>query len=392
MILGLLLAFFQPAQAGDFIASVGAEQTLGPGGGWVRVFPDAQSDGWHFLWAAGGDYSLLPMSADLEVEDFDRRNLTGQTDLVDHAITRCPSGGYLHVASANKESHNDSAYAFRYDDDFNLVASASLEEAESSRYHNDLPVLCSPLLDATAFMGTNHGSMYLSLIAEDATQADLIELPASLPKTEGGSFWMDPVSEEIVVIGKSGEGSRFKVVGLDADYQVAWSSEFEPISDSSLRPYWPQALLKVKDHFLLAFMARNDQDGWNSDWGNVFLAVLDSEFNHLETTPISNYSPPEGAQRPGLVRRGSKVLLTVDRNVQPQLFEIQLVPEAFGLEGSDETGGEWDTAAEGGSDGKDGGCGCESAPGPQAGLWLASMLGMLTFRRRPTRESVSLHR
>jgi MYXO-CTERM domain-containing protein len=381
MILILILAFSQPVQAGDFIASVGAEKTLGPGGGWVRVFPDAQSDGWHFLWAAGGDYSLLPMSADLEVEDFDRRSLTGRTDLIDHAITRCPSGGYLHVASANQQSHNDSAYAFRYDDDFNLLASAVLEEQEPARLHNDLPVLCTPSLMATAFMGANFGGMYLSLIAEDASQQELIELPASVPKTEGGSFWVDPESGEIVVIGKSGQGSSFQLVGLDTDYQVAWSSEFQPLSDSSLRPYWPQALLKVKDHFLLAFMARNDQDGWESDWGNVFLAVLDSEFNHLETTPISNYSPPEGAQRPGLVRRGTQVLLTVDRNVQPQLFEIQLKPEAFGLGEGDETGGQWDTG-DGPTEEPPGGCGCSVSPAPKDAVGLFALFGGLLIRRR----------
>jgi uncharacterized protein (TIGR03382 family) len=381
MILSLFLSLLPPAQASDYIASVGEEITLGPGGGWVRVFPDANSDGWHFLWAAGGDYSLLSMTADFQVEDFNRRNLTGRTDLIDHAITRCPSGGYLHVASANQQGPNDSAYAFRYDEDFNVTASGVLEEVESTRLHNDLPVLCSPLVNATAFMGTNFGSMYLSLIAEDATQTDLIELPAAVPKTEGGSLYVNPDNGEIVVVGKHGEGSGFDLVGLDSEYQVAWSRNFEPLSDRNLRPYWPQALLKIKDHFLLAFMARNDNDGWESDWGNIYLAVLDADFNHLESTQISNYTPPEGAQRPALVRRGTQVLLTVDRNVQPQLFEIQLEPEPFGLGEADETGGQWDTAQDGGGD-KEGGCGCSGSSSPAGTLALLPIFGLLWTRRR----------
>lgn len=390
MIFSLFLVLFQPAQASDYIASVGEEITLGPGGGWLRLFPDTTGDGWHFLWAAGGEYSLLPMTADFEVEDFDRRNLTGRTDLIDHAITRCPSGGYLHVASANQQSHNDSAYAFRYDADFNVIASAVLEEIEPARLHNDLPVLCSPLLKATAFMGANFGGMYLSIIAEDATQADLIELPAFVPKTEGGSLYMNPDNGEIVVIGKHREGSEFNVVGLDSDYEVSWSHSFEPLAGQDLRPYWPQALLKVKDHFLLAFMARNDNDGWESDWGNIYLAVLDADFNHLETTQISDYTPPSGAQRPALVRRGTQVLLTVDRNVQPQLFEIQLKAEAFGLGEEDETGGQWETGAgdTGAGDGeKDaGGCACSGIPARQGAVGrfvlLGALLGGLLIRRR----------
>jgi hypothetical protein len=377
----LLLALAQPALASDYIANVGEEVTVGPGGGWVRLFPDNDSGGWNFLWAAGGGYLLLPMSADLQVEDLGRKELTGRDDLVDHAITRCPSGGFLHVASANKESFNDSAYAFRYDDDFNLTASGTLEEAEPDRFHNDLPVVCSPLLNATVFMGSGHGAPSLSIVAEDMSQAELIPLPGDVPSTEGGSLRMDSESGELVVVGHTGQS--FTIVGLNSDQEVLWKTAFEPFTDNQLRPYWPQALMKVKEHFLLAFMARNESEGWTSDWGNVYLAVLDSEYAHLETVQISQYSAPEGAMRPGLARRGTQVLLTVDRNVQPQVFEIQLVAEAFGLTGEEDTGEGWDTSSggDGGAD-EDTGCGCIHSGPSKLGAWPLMLLVLGVFGGR----------
>ena len=43
-------------------------------------------------------------------------------------------------------------------------------EAEPNRFHNDLPSLCTPELDATAFIASNHGATSLSVIVRDATQ------------------------------------------------------------------------------------------------------------------------------------------------------------------------------------------------------------------------------
>ena len=381
-----------PAAAYDFIDSVGEEVELGPAGGWVRLFPDEANNGWHFLWAAGGDFVRLPMTLDFQVEDRNRKSLAGRTDLVDHAITRCPSGGYLHVASANVESFNDSAYAFRYDDDFNLIASGTLEEAEPARRHNDLPVICTPELMATAFIGGNHRSTSLSIVSEDATQADLIDLPGDVPRTEGGSLRIDPDSGELIVIGRGGMNRSLEVAGLDSDYNVLWKESFQPLSDSSLKPYWPQALLKVKDHYILAFMGRDESAGWGSDWGNVFLAILDSDYQHLETIPVSNYSPPEGAQRPGLARRGTQLLLTMDRNVQPVLFEIRLNADAFGIEGGQEdTSGGWDTSSsgggtgdgDGGGEGSGEGCSCGTVSGRTVS-WLPLMFAVFLRRRRST--------
>ena len=383
-----LFSFSAPAAASDYVEAIAEEIEVGPAGGWVRLFRDQATDGWHFLWAAGGDYIRLPMTADLEVNDLGRSNLTGRTDLVDHAITACPGGGYLHVASANKESFNDSAYAFRYDSDFNLLAEGTLEEAEPNRFHNDLPIVCSPDLDATAFIASNHGATSLSVISAQATQKELIELSNEVPRTEGGSLRMDPDSGELIVVGKSFSGREFEVVALDSQMDVVWKKSFQPLSDTSLRPYWPQSLMKVNDHFLLAFMARDDNAGFSSDWGNAYLAILDSEYEHLDTAQISFYDPPEGGQRPALARKGDQLLLTMDRNVQPVLFRIRLNAEALGLEASEDTGGWWDTSGggqdtAGGEDAGKTGCGCSTSPPLNGrGLWWLGLTALVWTRRR----------
>ena len=393
-VLGILgAAGFSSAEASNYVDAVAEEIEVGPAGGWVRLFRDEATDGWHFLWAAGGDYIRLPMTAGLEVNDMGRTQLTGRTDLVDHAITACPGGGYLHVASANKESFNDSAYAFRYDSDFNLLAAGTLEEAEPNRFHNDLPILCTPELDATAFIASNHGATSLSVIGADATQESLHTLSNEVPRTEGGSLRMDPETGEVIVVGKSHSGKEFEVVALDANFEVTWKKSFRPLTDAALRPYWPQALMKINDHFLLAFMARDDNAGFSSDWGNAYLAVLDAEYEHLETIQISFYEPPEGGQRPGIARKGDQLLLTMDRNVQPVVFPIRLNAEAFGIEATEDTGGWWDTSASGGSGNGDEtageGCSCASKAEPASTAWWG--VGLAAFglvRRRSARRGV----
>ena len=66
----LLLSTLALALDSTHIVSVGEEITPDFAGSWVRLFPNASDPGsWHFLFGAGGDYNLLPMTADLEVRD-----------------------------------------------------------------------------------------------------------------------------------------------------------------------------------------------------------------------------------------------------------------------------------------------------------------------------------
>ena len=148
----LLVAFLLApiALAGDPIVSVGTEVVMPLGGGWARAFP--ADEGWNLLFAAGGDYNVLPMTDALTINDRDRRGIIGRTDLKDHAIARCPDGSFLHVGSANLHVDNDSAYADRLDESFNRVASGTVEEGNSARQHNDPALICAPVGEGVMYM------------------------------------------------------------------------------------------------------------------------------------------------------------------------------------------------------------------------------------------------
>ena len=64
------LLFSDPALGGTYISSYQSPIQLPMTGGWPRAFPDPDSDGYHFLWAQGGNFSLVPMSSSLWAQDF----------------------------------------------------------------------------------------------------------------------------------------------------------------------------------------------------------------------------------------------------------------------------------------------------------------------------------
>jgi hypothetical protein len=163
---------------------------------------------------------------------------------------------------------------------------------------------------------------------------------------------------------------------IDSDWNVTDTTTIT-LLDPNLRAYWAQAVLRVGDHYILAFMARDEADGFGSDFGNVWLAVLNFELGLEHVQRISNYDPSSGAMRPGLARKGDQLLVTVDRDVQPRIFSIDLNSVAFGFDLNGDTGGLWDT----GGDSDTEGCGC-SAVSPRVNyLWVA-LLSLVSVRRR----------
>jgi len=358
----------------DFFDDIGEEVSTGLGGGWLRVFPNTSGEGWHLLWAAGGGYSLLPMTDDLEVEDFGRIELTGFDYLIDHSITRCPQGGFLHVASANLDEFNDSAYAFRYDDDFSLLSSEIIEERVSSRKHNDLPLVCTPELNATAFGTSSNGD---SVIVElDDNGSPLSEHPLVGMNTEGGTLLVEPETGDLLVFGMPHNGSDLNISRLDSDWNVVETIS-DTLLDPNIRSYWPQAVLRVGDHYIIAFMARDEEAGFSSDVGNVWLAVLNFELGVEHLVRLTDYEPSTGAMRPGLARKGDTLLVTVDREVEPRIFSIELNSVAFGFDLNGDTGGLWDT----GIGDSDGGCNCSSGESNLFSYYLG-LMGLMLIRRK----------
>lgn len=329
---GAMLLTASLALAGTWIAAVGSDHTLAVGGNWARAFP-AES-GWHFLWAAGGDYNLLPMSEDLVVTDVDRRRLTGRSDLIDSQIVQCPDGTYLHVASAEIDQPDDSAYAFRYDADFDRLASGTLGESLDDMRMNDPAIHCGGGgLDLVGVVRRD----FLSVLYEldggvtPAGQANVFDWPMM----QGGAIAYDEERGDLVALGYNLSGG-VSMVRAGLDYQVTESREL-PLEVGDERPYWPQGLLKIGDYWLVAHMSRNSGDGWSADEGNVRLAVFDEDWTLMEAVAISNYSPPTGAMRPGLALKGDRLLVLFDRALSPHVVPVTLDLAAF--DAPDDTGG-----------------------------------------------------
>jgi hypothetical protein len=162
-------------------------------------------------------------------------------------------------------------------------------------------------------------------------------------------------------------------------------------------PYWAQGVASAGGATLLAHMVRGDGDGFAQDTGQVALTVLGPDLMPLETWQLTEFSPPDGAMRPGVARVGTDLaLVTFDVGGRVWAMEVELdgaALDALGGGGGDDTAGPVDTAptvaGDGGSRAADGraastGGGCASTPlAPDSvGLVLLGMPLLALTRRR----------
>ena len=402
----LLVALASPALAGDFILATGPEVELRNSGTWARAI--ATSDGWRLAHASNGDFYIASLTktgdglGDWEMDRDSRVQLTQHGELKDHAIRRCPDGSYLHVASANVAEPNDSAYGWRYSADFEVLAQAPIEEANSARAHNDMALYCSALGAGVAFGGQGGPPAILSIDAD--LNAEVARELAFDVRPTGAGFWVDAEAELISLFYTDFTGNLHKL-DMDASLnQVATMNR--PIAEESLRAYWPQGVLRVGDYWLIAHMVRPQQTSVGGDDGNVRLVVVDDQLQIQDEALLTDNPIEEAGMRPWLARQGDLVLMSYDRQRQHTVLEIRLDLDAFGVDPDEDTGWDgsdgWGGSSGGGSggnsagdtasdedddgSGKDG-CGGCAAPGSvpasvPAGL-LAS-LALLTIVRRRT--------
>ncbi len=309
------------AMAGPVFGEPGEPVFLPVGGNWARAFPT--ETGWHFLFAAGGEYNLLPMTEDLVVQDVNRTRLTGHTDLKDNQIAPCPDGTYLHAGSADLETPADTLYTFRYDASFNLLQTATIAERDATKRLNDPAVVCGG--PGKTWLGAvdEHFSSILYEVPEDTTPPSAIAVP-EFPFLQGGSLVYEAETDTLVAIG-SGNGEPY-YVRTGRDYVVGAKTSLG-VAPEGLRAYWPQAVLRVDDMYLLAFMARDDAQNWSADTGNVFLAAFNLDWSLIEVIQVTDITPTEGAMRPSLAVKGDLLLVLYDRLTEMYITPIRLFPD-----------------------------------------------------------------
>ncbi len=338
-----------PAQAGEYLVGLDETVEVGSGGNWARMF-DRDEGGFWFLSAGGGEYYAQELTEAYELAG-DRIELTGETFLIDHAFTRCPDGSWLHVASANLDDFDDSAYIFRYDSDFTLLGTETIAERDSTHSYNDAPVICTGDFDGSPFQPHGEkgdtelvGPFYwydddLSLVATlDFPGYPAIGGSSLLQEPDGTIAWIRAYSLTDAI-----EIQRFE----DPSTAVGTPTELEHIETIEVLlgdlvegigvTYWPQGAIAIGDYYAVAHLGHSPDVEWISDSGNVFVQIFDSDWEWVEAIQVTEYESGSAAGQPFLHwTEGSEtlqVLYSVD--VQPILTEVLLNAEAFGFEASE---------------------------------------------------------
>jgi hypothetical protein len=372
----------------EHIASVGAEVKWDMGGGWTRILPgEPESD---FFYSAGGDYVRITMNADWEVDDINRNFLTGRMNLDDHNLVPCPSGGFLHVASGKTTEPNDSAYSFRYDEDFSATAQTVLAESIFKIRFNDMALICHEKGNFASFIDYDVWGTVVYTLDADGALLDEKRIP-ELPLAEGGVFLEDPVRGDLALVTSTPEKNGLFVNWLSWDLVFKDTRRILQVDRTVAQAYWPQAVNIIGDRIVLAYIQQPSNAGFQADWGNVWLAIFDLEWTLLENHLIVKDDGPDGTMRPGLALQGETLMLSYDEIehfppgvVQPRMVPITLKLSAFGDFGLPDTGGgsgsdsDSNTDSGGKGDDDDGGgvspewkCGCSSTEsGRPRGVWV----------------------
>jgi MYXO-CTERM domain-containing protein len=375
-----LLLLSTALAATDPVASIGAPVPLGQGGAWARPLP--RPDGsWALAFATQDGLYAAPLLHDGTLEGWTlqrdaRWALTSEPGLKDHAITRCPDGTYLHIASANTDQPNDTAWAFRTDADLQPVSSAAISVADGSLAHNDMPIVCSERFQGTAFaaMGGTPGNTWFG-VAPDASLAETTAL-AGDPRSNGSGFLAD--GELLHHVGYGWPPESAWINTYDAELQLVEQRQVR-LLDGELEGFWPQGVLKVGDLMLVAVMGFDPTVSAQQLTGEVWLVVLDADFSVVARHQLTSFLPGQTPARPWLARQDEWLLVGFDQDNQSHVQAVQLDLEGVGEIGDSGTADDEDED-EGEDEGaKDGGC---ATGGGAAGLGLTLLAAAAAGRRR----------
>jgi MYXO-CTERM domain-containing protein len=327
-----------PLMAGDFFVSASPDANpSGPDVGglnWVRVFNNLEDGGWwlthHWEYESMPGYNVAPMTDELVVDMGSRIRLAEYEEIKDHGIERCPDGSFLHVYSLSVT--NNSARAARYTSDWEITAEGWVEEDEPARAHNDMPVICSEHLQGVAF--TNHMGLSPTLfeIGPDATVIATHELDIH-EHISGGAFKYDAESDKFLMITNGEPG--LKAHWIRRDLSIDRVVPFEPIPSLS-RHFWPQGLMRAGDYWLLVFLGEETGGQYLAGDGDVYVAVLNDDFETMETIKVSdNVTGELGSARPSFARHGDQLMVAWDKGFMPHVSVVTLDLGRLGIDGED---------------------------------------------------------
>lgn len=306
------------AELSDYIADISYPIRFETDGVWVRAF--YTQSGWKLLAQQGEAYTVVDLykDGDTWVRDSDVSRLTQGRDYQDSCIKQCPNGNYLLISSASISGFNDSAYAFLFDSNFNLIAENTIAESESQYSFNDVNCECSSFIYGATF-GVNSPTQYGNYFFELNNALELTQAPyqiSTVTRANGGDTWSDLSTNRVIMSGFHMEREN---IFIEYDPELNYLTETVTVmSEPPWEDFWTQSFIRVGEVFFAATIVRSQADP--SAPYELMLVVLDDQWNVLERHLVTN----GGGSRPSLARNGDQILLTSDVGNSPQLIEITI--------------------------------------------------------------------
>lgn len=332
MVVALLASLATPAGALP-IEAVGEPTNFGLecACNWVRV--SARTDGQLDLFVTGGGnyrHAIIQKLPDGWRVQGSPSALADNGELVDHAITKCSDGTWLHVASANRtERLDDSIYVYHYTEDFEVLAESLAVDGDDVRRFNDAPLLCDPRHVGTVGhprdLASHDGRFYFLTESGEVSGETYLD---TVPPVGGSTLAWDADRGQYLSFRALGPDSSLFVVPLNTELQQDGDWVLLDVGDF---PYvsWPQAALKLDEYWFVAHLVRLDKP-YASDAGEIAVTVIDGELQHVQTVVITDVSPGQGAHRPGITVLGDKLIVSYEVDLSPRLVELSLDPALVG--------------------------------------------------------------
>jgi MYXO-CTERM domain-containing protein len=393
-----------PAYAGAVFGTANGPISLDLSGNWPRAYPD-DTGGWVMFHAGGGDFKVSHAYSDLTTDRSRDKNLTGRNDLKDHDIRPCPDGTWLQASTADytAEQAHDSAYSWRYDKDFNILANGIIAQGDlSGPSYVDMPVVCGNNFQGAAFPdAVTETQARFAKVERDAgvlEEYDLVGAPWAT-----GSSMLEDRDGTLYVVGFSSvhDLSQIVIGHFDTNYN-SLGTKFVTVGTDILTPYWAQTVIRVGDYYIVSHMMRDESLNWNQQDGDLYLTAFDIRWDVVDQIQLSDNTAPVGGMQPYVVSKGDGSLLAMySKELHNYAFTIELQP---GIE----DGGDADTDADTDTDTdvdtsvpdtadsgevtdsvpdsgvvrEKTGCGCTSAPSSTGAAGLMLGLAALLMTRR----------
>jgi uncharacterized protein (TIGR03382 family) len=344
------------------------------------------------LTAGGGDYWKTRLDENLQFDTIDRVPLTGRDDLNDHIMLLCPDGGYLHLASGGLDHDNDFAYSYRYDANFNLLKNNILGEANPDIRFNDMAGICHEEGVFGAFLDYDIYRTMMYILDDNGKYKSKIRV-AELPIAEGASILEDPIRGDLAMVTASPSKDGLYVNWMSWDLIFQGSKRILNVKPEDGQSYWPQGHIVLDDRILIAYIMQPADAGYLNEFGNLWMAVYDLEWNLLENLQITHDDGPGGTMRPSMTLIEDTLYMGFDEienfppgDIQPRLLTMKLDLDAF-VDPADTDPGDTGPCPDdsGEEDSGDPGptepsCGCSQ--GPTAPVTWPLLFGLLAFGRR----------